>query len=178
VGSLAAVRRVLPIVLCAAALAGGGCGGDNAEDEVRATLDRFGEATRDKDYTALCEEIFAAQLVQQIASLGQPCETVLRSGLENVQAPTVDVQDVEVSGDEALATVRTSAEGQEPSEDQVSLVREDGDWRIGSLAAPQPQPPAPTAPPGEAPPEAPGETAPAPGEPEPEAPGETAPDAP
>ena len=38
-----------------------------------------------------------------------------------------------VDGDAATAQVRSSAEGQEPSEDTVALVRVDDGWRIASL---------------------------------------------
>jgi hypothetical protein len=53
---------------------------------------------------------------------------------------------IEIVDDEALARVRTTAEGQEPSQDAVRLVKQDGDWRVASLSAAQPQPPAPVAP--------------------------------
>ena len=38
-----------------------------------------------------------------------------------------------MDGDTATAEVRSSAEGQRPSEDTVELVRVDGRWRIASL---------------------------------------------
>lgn len=133
-------RLLLPAAATAALLAG--CGGETPEDEVRGTLDRFAEAIGDKDYQTLCDDLFASDLVEQVRSVGLPCEVALRRGLGEVRSPQLTVGAVEVSGDQALAEVRTSARDQQPSQDQIRLVREEGGWRVASLAAPQPQPPA------------------------------------
>jgi hypothetical protein len=137
--------RAAALLLAAAAVGLAACG-DSDEEKVRDTLDRFATATREKDYQALCDDLFARALVRQVRSVGLPCEVALRTGLGQVRRPTLTVRSVEVNDDGALARVRTGAAGQKPSEDTVRLVKEDDDWRVASLAAPQPQPPDPAQP--------------------------------
>ena len=50
-----------------------------------------------------------------------------------MREPRLSVGAVTVDGDTATAEVRSSAAGQEPSEDTVELVRVDDRWRIASL---------------------------------------------
>jgi len=137
----------LPVVLAALVLlgaAGVGCGGESDEERVRETLGDFGEATARKDYQRLCDELLSRKLIEQVRAAGVPCELALKTGLEDVREPRLQVRDVTITGDRALARVRTTAAGQEPSDDQVRLVREGGDWRIASLATPEAKPgPAP-----------------------------------
>lgn len=132
-----AVVAIVAIVLLVRA-----CGSDE-EQEVRETVERFGEASRDKDYQALCDELLSTALVQQVRSAGQPCEVALRIGLGEVQNPTLDVRSVKIDDDVALAQVESKAAGQRPSQDTVRLIRENDDWRIASLAGEAPADPAP-----------------------------------
>jgi hypothetical protein len=97
---------------------------------VREALSRYETASAHKDYQTLCDELFASSYVRQTASNGLPCEVALRTGLENVQNPKLEVISVEVNGDRAAARVRGSASGQVPADAVYTLVREDGQWRI------------------------------------------------
>ena len=63
--------------------------------------------------------------VMTVEQIGLPCETALEKGFEDVHDPRISVGAVSVEGDEATAQVRSSTEGQEPSEDTVLLVRVD-----------------------------------------------------
>jgi hypothetical protein len=112
-------------------------GGRDDEQLVRKALARFEKASADKDYQTLCDKLLASSYVRQTASSGLPCEVALRTGLEDVQNPTLQVVSVEVKGDRAAARVRGSAAGQVPAEDVYTLIREDGEWRI---LPPRPQP--------------------------------------
>jgi len=103
-------------------------------EAVADTLDSYAEATRGKDYQKLCDELFASALVERIRSAGLPCEVAVRTGLEDRQNPSLTVQQVEVSGEQALARVRSTAAGEVPSVDTIRLVKEDDGWRIASLA--------------------------------------------
>jgi hypothetical protein len=111
--------------------------GPDAEKEVRATLQRYATATRLKDYQTLCDSLFARNIVDGLRSAALPCEVALRnSTFETLRNPQLTVLGVEVSGDQALARARTAALGEVPSVDTIKLVRQDGDWRVASLAEP------------------------------------------
>jgi hypothetical protein len=105
------------------------------EGEVRATLDRYVEATRDKDYQTLCDDLYASDLIQRVRGTGLPCEVALRTGLEDRKNPQLTVLDViDVTDDQARARIRTTAVDEPPSVDVVTLVDEDGSWRVESLS--------------------------------------------
>ena len=106
---------------------------DSAE-QVRERLDRYADATREKDYQTLCDDLYASDLVERIRAAGLPCEVALRTGLEDRQNPQLQVLAVDVTGDTASARVRSTAVGEVPSVDTVGLVKEDGDWKVASLA--------------------------------------------
>ncbi|MDX6682214.1 MAG: hypothetical protein QOG94_2253 [Solirubrobacteraceae bacterium] len=105
-------------------------GGRDDEKLVRQALDRYETASSRKDYQALCDELLAKSYVKQTASSGLPCEVALRTALEDVRNPTLEVLSVEVNGDRAAARVRGAAAGQVPGEAVYTLVREDDAWRI------------------------------------------------
>jgi hypothetical protein len=87
----------------------------------------------------LCERVLAPALIQTVEQIGLPCETALEKGFEDVREPRISVGAITVDGDAATAQVRSSAAGQEPSEDTVRLVRVDDGWRIASLGEGQGQ---------------------------------------
>ena len=105
-------------------------GGRDDEALVREALARYEQASADKDVQTLCDELFASSFVRQTASSGLPCEVALRTALEDVSSPKLDVLSVEVNGDRALARVRGTAAGQVPGESNYTLVREGDAWRI------------------------------------------------
>ena len=127
----------LPAVALLVALALAGCGdsGPSDEQQIRSTLDQFAQATAAKDYGELCQKVFAPKLVETLEQIGLPCEQALRKGFEGVKEPQISVGKVTVDGDNAKAEVRSSAEGQKPSQDTVELARVNGAWRISSLAS-------------------------------------------
>ncbi len=139
------MRRPALALLAAVALGLTACG-QSDQEQIRETLDRFQKATAKKDYQALCDDVLASAFAMRLRGVGLPCEVGLQTGLGDVRRPTLEVTGVEVAGDEALARVNTAAAGQRPSSDTIKLVKEDDEWRIASLAAPQPQPPATTTP--------------------------------
>lgn len=110
--------------------------GPDDREQVSETLERYAEATRDKDYQTICDELYADDLVDRVRAAGLPCEVALRTGLEDRQNPRLEVLGVEVNDDQALARVRSTAGGEVPSTDLVRLVKEDGDWRVASLSEP------------------------------------------
>ncbi len=133
------MRRVAGTVRSIAALLGAACvagcgGGPSDEQQVRDVLAEFARATAHQDYIALCERVLAPRLVRTVRQAGVPCEDALRRGFEGVREPRISVGAVRVTGDRAMAEVRTSAAGQEPSRDTVALVRVEDGWRIAELA--------------------------------------------
>jgi ketosteroid isomerase-like protein len=124
----------LAALLAAASLAGCG-GGLSDEEQVRDTLAAFGAATARQDYEAVCDRILAPRLVRSVQDAGVPCEQALRRGFEGVREPRISVGAVRVEGERATAEVSTSAAGQEPSRDTVSLVKTGDGWRIAALQA-------------------------------------------
>ena len=130
----ALVLALVPIVLLLALLVMILKPEADSGEQVRETLDRYAEATREKDYQTLCDDLYASQLVDRIRAAGLPCEVALRTGLEDRQNPQLQVLSVEVTGDTANARVRSTAAGEVPSVDTVGLVQEDDDWRVASLS--------------------------------------------
>ena len=127
---------LLALAGCGADTEGGGDGGPDAEQQVRAVVARFGIATRAKDYQQICDRLLADALIQKIEDVGLPCESALQRGLGDVRDPTLQITEVSISGARALVSVHSTAAGQPPSDDALQLVREGGDWKIAALAAP------------------------------------------
>jgi hypothetical protein len=130
------VRRALAAAaLAAALLAGCGDDGPTAEQQVRQTLDELGRATAAKDYQALCDRVFAPELVRKLTQIGLPCEVAMHRSFAKVRNPRLAIGKVTVAknGKSATAEVRTSATGQTPSQDTVELVPVKDGWRVSSL---------------------------------------------
>jgi hypothetical protein len=121
--------------LAAVLLAGCGDSGPSAEQQVRTTLAEFGRATAAKDYQALCDRVFAPQLVRKLTQIGLPCEVAMQQSFGEVTDPRLTIGKVTVAKGEksAKAEVRTSATGQAPSQDTVELVPVKDGWRVSSL---------------------------------------------
>ena len=131
------LRRVRYLAPALALLILAGCGesGPTPEEQVRTTVAEFGRATAAKDYTALCDRILAPELIEEVESIGLPCERALRQGLGEVEDPRLTIGTIEIDDDKASAEVRTSAAGEEPSRDTLELVNLDGVWKISSLGS-------------------------------------------
>jgi len=135
--SRAALRRRTTgsLALCVLALTGCG-GGSSAQSQVRATLDRLGQAVATHDYVTVCDKLLAPALTDQFTAIGLPCATGLARGFGAARAPHLTVRSVSVSGTRATAVVHTTATNQPPSDDTVALERVQGSWRVSSLSPP------------------------------------------
>ena len=130
------MRRHLLLVALAATLGGcGGVTGPSDEQLVARTVTAFGRATAAKDYGALCDRLLAPSLIDKVEQIGLPCEQALAKALGDVKDPRLTVGNIDVTGDEATAEIRTSATGQAPSRDTLELERVRAGWRIASLGS-------------------------------------------
>jgi hypothetical protein len=118
------------IVLCACGASPAGHTGRDDIAAVKTVLERYERASQEKDYSTLCDELFAASYAAQAASSGLPCEVALRTALEDVRNPKLKILSIAVNGDRAAARVRGTAAGQAPAEEIYGLRRERGAWRI------------------------------------------------
>jgi predicted small lipoprotein YifL len=126
-------RPTVALLLACAALAGCGDNGPTDADQVRATVQSFGNATAAKDYKQMCDGLLAPKLVQEIEATGLACDAALAKGLGDVKDPKLTIGTVTVNGLSATADVRTSATGQPPSRDTLKLTKVSGSWRVASL---------------------------------------------
>src|SRR3712207_8007350 len=49
-------------------------------------------STADKDYQRLCDRLLARQLIEEVTSVGLPCEVALRQGLQDVREPRLTIE--------------------------------------------------------------------------------------
>jgi hypothetical protein len=127
--------RFLASALVLAILAGCGGSGPTPEQQVRTTVSDFGRATAAKDYKTICARLLAPKLIEDVTSIGLPCERALKQGLGHVKEPRLTIGNVRIDGDQASAEIRSSASGQEPSQDTLKLVKVNGTWKISSLGS-------------------------------------------
>jgi hypothetical protein len=123
---LAVLLLLLPTTAC-------GSREPSDEEQVRDTLASFARSVEGRDYQRLCDDILAPDLLDGIAKIGLPCEVAMRNSLSEVRDPRLTVGAVEVKGNTASAEVRTSAAGQEPSRDTLTLVKTKQGWRVSDL---------------------------------------------
>ena len=127
------MRRPLAALLVLGAGVAACGGGPSDTERVHDAVEAFGRATAAKDYQGLCDRLLAPDLVEEVESQGLPCEVALKEGLGEVEAPTLTIGRIEVTGDRATADVRSAAAGEPPSRDTLQLVRVGDGWRIASL---------------------------------------------
>jgi hypothetical protein len=129
--------RLAALLLCGAlTLAACGSAGPKRSDadRVRDTLSAFGQASAKHDYRRVCAELLAKPVIDSVRRAGLSCESAMKSALEGVQSPKLEVRQVTIKGDRASAKVHSTAANQPASDDTVALVREGGDWKIGALS--------------------------------------------
>jgi hypothetical protein len=130
------VRRwIVLLLLLAVGLPGCGSSGPSDEEQVRDVLATFARSIEKRDYERLCNDVFAPKLLDGLQGIGLPCEVALRNSLGEVEQPRLTVGTVTVTDARATAEVRTSAEGQTPSSDEVELQRLDGKWKVTALSS-------------------------------------------
>jgi Putative lumazine-binding len=129
------------IAVLVAALALVACGKEHPRQAVRESVEHFGKDVAAQDYPDLCKNVLADNLISALEASGVPCELALKTGLSGAKNPKLSIRTIAVNGDRALVGVHSTASNQPPSDDTLSLVKQHGEWKISSLARPEPQPP-------------------------------------
>lgn len=120
-----------------------GCGKTTPQDEVRAAVEGYAKAFATHDYQALCDTYFDPKVVSGLERSGLPCEAAVRPEVVGTVKPTLKITSIEIHGATAKVRVHTTAQGQEPADDTLALVRVKGAWRITPLGGNGPQPTSP-----------------------------------
>ena len=141
------MKRTFPLLATLLALAGCGGGDKTATDAdaVRATLSTFATAVEKRDYQRLCDEVFAPELLRGLQGIGLPCEIAMKTSLGEVREPKLTVGAVTVKGRTAQAQIKTSAAGQPPSTDAITLTKVGKRWQVSGLGGAPGASPTPSA---------------------------------
>ena len=137
---LAGVKRVLCLLVGAAALAGcdlGESDGDaeavkGAPKDVAAAVMALDAATRARRWDEICDRLFTR--VARRRAGGDDCAELLRAATEDVRRPRVRLVSIRIKGNTAEARVRTRAAGERAVDETIALRRERGRYRIASLS--------------------------------------------
>lgn len=107
-------------------------GFDAEQQEVIETITAFGDATANKDYKALCNEL----LSEEASNIGGDCEKTFSKTGEALSDFKLTIKSVNVNEDGKTASAEvsvTSNVSPEPQVQTLSLVKEGGKWRIQIL---------------------------------------------
>ena len=127
----------LRMTLAAVAVLGlSSCGAGNPSAAVRAKIEQFATATRERDYTTICDQVLAPALVAHLSAAGVTCEQAWQLGLGAVSDPTLSIGQIKIKGSSASVIVLALARNQTAALDTIGLVKTGGGWRILSLSTP------------------------------------------
>jgi hypothetical protein len=135
--AVAAVAAVVVVVVVVVLLMGGGDDDVNnnadryegTQAEVAAVVDEFANAGRDGDGTKVCEDIFTADLAQNVErESGQSCPSEVQENLPEDEYE-LEVDTLEVDGD--IATVAVT--DQEDNSSVLHITKVDAAWRIARV---------------------------------------------
>ena len=115
------------------ALVAGGCGGDSSSggDSPEAVTESFYSALADGDAGGICD-LLSESAASSAAGDADSCEEGVQKGLDTGPAQAalgvaddIEVGGAEIDGDSAKVTVTSGNR-----DDQVPLVKEDGEWKV------------------------------------------------
>jgi ABC-type glycerol-3-phosphate transport system substrate-binding protein len=123
------LAALLAALVLALALAVAGCGGsDESPEDV---TESFYSALADEDAGEVCD-LLSESAAESAAGGGDSCEDGFKDALETGAAQAalgladdIEVGDSEIDGDSATVTVTSGDQ-----EDEVPLVKEDGEWKV------------------------------------------------
>jgi hypothetical protein len=99
--------------------------------EVAAVVERLEQATAQRDFATVCDELFTAAARERAG--GEDCERLTRSAAAGISRPRIETKAIVVEGDRARVEVTTRATGQAPVPEVLDLRREGGEWRVEAL---------------------------------------------
>lgn len=137
---------VLLLTVVAVPLAGcGSSSGDSSTDfkgaqkQVAATVEDLQDAGKRRDEGKICNELLSKALLARIKAAGggrKDCEKQVKDSLRDADSFELDVKKVVVAGRTATATVVSKPGGDNKDRtDVLTLVLEDGRWRISALGS-------------------------------------------
>jgi hypothetical protein len=134
-------RARLAVLFVLAALASGCAGSSSSagdfkgeEKKVADVVEKLQSAGESGDAGVICEDVLARQLRDEIQEAGSSCEQELEKAIKDADDFDLDVEDVTISGDTAMAKVKGRDRGEERVRD-FEFVREGGGWRATSLGS-------------------------------------------
>jgi hypothetical protein len=109
-----------------------GCGGGDDGAGAQEVAQSYADAQADKDFDQVCE-LLSDQFRQQLG--GDNCPSFLEEQSSGIPRREFSLISVDEDGDRAIATLEAGGEADQPVRLQISLEREDGDWRVTSVGS-------------------------------------------
>ena len=136
---LAEVKRGLTGLLAALALLGCSSGPDEqpkpitggAKEAARA-IARLEAAAQRREFRTICDQLLTRDARRRAG--GGDCAQLLRSAVEDVRRPSIDLLSLRVEGNRVQARVRSRAASQAAVDETIELVRVGRRYRIASLS--------------------------------------------
>ena len=136
---MTSMRRTTAALVAAAIVAAAGCGGDDGggsagdfegeQQQVAEVVDRLGSAARDGDVKTICEELITVELQRSVReAAGTSCAQEFTENIVSDET-RFDVQEVEVDGTRATATVVDQADRRS----EIAFQRVGDEWRIARI---------------------------------------------
>ena len=119
------MKTRLALLLTLPTLALGACGGDSDEDKIEKIINDGSE-----NAASICENATDRLIKEQLGGTRKACETSASAAEEGDKDGDVKDLEVEVDGDKATAKF-TDNDG-DPN--NVTFVKQDGDWKIDKIA--------------------------------------------
>ncbi len=127
------------LVLLLAALASGCAGSSSSagkfageEQKVADVVEKLQSAGETGDAKAICDDVLAASLREQVQADGSTCEQELDKAIKDADDFDLEVQDVAITGTKATAEVKGRDRGAERVR-RFEFVREGASWRATAL---------------------------------------------
>ncbi len=129
VAGICALAFAVGVSACAETASTGKFSGES--HNVAQTVSNFQTDATAEDEKKLCDNDLATTLTTKLARVGG-CQTVLKAQLHEIDALSLKVESIVVSGDHALAHVKSTYAGKNRVT-ALTLVKEGSHWKISGL---------------------------------------------